>query len=70
MISAAYNSYSEGLRGSDIFRYFEGKDQSQDYFKNLSYTDTESEEDNTEIKNKQQSISKESTGEDNQNSEV
>ena len=65
-----YNSYSEELRGSDIFEYFGGKDQSQDYFKNLSYTDTESGEDNTETKNEQQSINKESTGEDNQNSEV
>ena len=65
-----YNSYSEGLRGSDIFRYFRGEDQSQDYFKNLSYTDTESEEDNTETENEQQSIDKESTDKDDQNSGV
>ena len=70
MISAAYNSYSEELRGSDIFRYFRGKDQSQDYFKYLSYIKTESEEDNIKIKNEQQSIDKESTDKDNQNSEV
>ena len=70
MISAAYNSYSEGLRGSDIFRYFRGEDQSQDFFENLSYTDTESGGDNTETKNEQQSIGEESTGEDDQNSGV
>ena len=70
MILAVYNSYSEGLRDLDIFRYFRDKDQSQDYFKNLSYTDTELEGDNTKTENKQQSIDKESTGKDNQNSEV
>ena len=70
MILVVYNSYSEGLRGSDLVRYFRGEDQSQDYFKNLSYTDTESGGDNMKIKNKQQSIDKESTGEDNQNLEV
>ena len=36
----------------------------------MSYTDTESEENNTEIKNKQQSIGEESTGKDDQNSGV
>ena len=65
-----YTSYSEELRGLDIFIYFRGKDQSQDYFENLSYINTESEENNMKIKNEQQSISKESTGKDNQNSEV
>ena len=70
MISAVYNSYSEELRDSDIFKYFESKDQSQDYFKNLSYTDTESEENNMKTENEQQPIDKESTGEDDQNSGV
>ena len=70
MISAVYNSYSEELESSDIFRYFRGKDQSQDYFKNLSYTDIESGENNMKTKNEQQSIGEESTGKDDQNSEV
>ena len=70
MVPAAYNSYSEGLRGSDIFGYFGGEDQSQDYFENSSYTDTEPGGDNTETENEQQPIGEGSTGEDDQNSGV
>ena len=70
IISVTYNSYSKELRSSDIFRYFRSKDQSQDHFKNSRYTDIKSEENNTENKNKQQSIGEESTDKDNQNLEV